>query len=244
MSAPSSDTVNIVLNESTITSMEKPEALDKWTVAPRQQGKRKDPDSVKQICDKKLKKSPVHEDEFFILSEAFQECNDISNDEIDVVLLLPENVDGDTDNECGNDTEVTDISLGMIKEVTGTIEINTSCKMTKTKRKNIKDVKNHKPLSGYRKKVEKEKERVKTMQDKEENFDLKMDSLVSRAETLDGLRNWKATTNNNENKGLQWKTEMSYTTDRTLTNYVMLAMGKCQWKFLRCFSTMKSGSTS
>ena len=160
--------------------MEKPEALDKWTVAPRQQGKRKDPDSVKQICDKKLKKSPVHEDEFFILSEAFQECNDISNDEIDVVLLLPENVDGDTDNECGNDTEVTDISLGMIKEVTGTIEINTSCKMTKTKRKNIKDVKNHKPLSGYRKKVEKEKEIVKIVQDEEKNFDLKIDSQVLR----------------------------------------------------------------
>ena len=132
----------------------------------------------------------------------------------------------------------------MVKDVSGTIEINTSHKVAKTKRKNIEDVKNHKSLSGYRKKVEKEKERVKTMQDKEENFDLKMDSLVSRVETLDGLRNWKATTNNNENKGLQWKTEMSYTTDRTLTNYIMLAMGKCQWKFLRCFSTMKSGSTS
>ena len=85
------------------------------------------------------------------------------------------------------------------------------------------------------------------MQDnKEENFNLKIDSLVSSAETLDRLRNWKATTDNNENKGLLWKTEMSDTkqTDRTLTNYIMLAMGKCQWKFLRCYSTMKLGSTS
>ena len=85
----------------------------------------------------------------------------------------------------------------MVKEVSSTTEINTSCKVTKTKRKSIKDVKNNKPLSGYRKKVEKEKERVKTMQDKEEYFDLKIDSLVSSAETLDRLRNWKATTDNN-----------------------------------------------
>ena len=58
--------------------------------------------------------------------------------------------------------------------------------MTKTKRKNIKDVKNHKLPSRYRKKVKKVKERVETMQ---ENFDLKIDPLVSSAETLDELRN-------------------------------------------------------
>ena len=88
--------------------------------------------------------------------------------------MPPGNVDGDIDNECGNDTELTDTSLGLVKEVSGTIEINTSPKVTKTKRKNIKDVKNHKPPSGYRKKVEKQKERVKTMEDEEENFDLKI----------------------------------------------------------------------
>ena len=64
--------------------------------------------------------------------------------------------------------------------------------MTKTKR-NIKNTKNHKPPSGYWKKEEKEKEKVKTLQDDEENFILKIDSLVSSAE-IDGLRNWKATT--------------------------------------------------
>ena len=37
----SPDTVNIVLNESATTPMEKPEALDKWTVTPRQQRKGK-----------------------------------------------------------------------------------------------------------------------------------------------------------------------------------------------------------
>ena len=58
--------------------------------------------------------------------------------------------------------------------------------MTKTKRKNIKDVKNHKLPSRYRKKVKKVKERVETMQ---ENFDLKIDPLVSSAETLEELRN-------------------------------------------------------
>ena len=100
-------------------------------------------------------------------------------------------------------------------------------------------MKNHKLPSRYRKKVKKVKERVETMQ---ENFDLKIDPLVSSAETLDELRNWKANYGNNENKRLQWKTE---TSDKNRQkNYVMLAMGKCMWKFLRCFSTMKSGSTS
>ena len=155
VSLPSPDTVNIVLNGSTITPMEKPEALDKWAVTPRQQRKRKAPDSAKQIRDK-LKKSLVYEDEF-LLRDAFQECDGISDDEIDAVLLPPENVDKDTDNECGNDTELTDISLELVKEVSGTIDINTSRKVTKTK-KNIKDVKNHKPTSGYMKKEEKEKE--------------------------------------------------------------------------------------
>ena len=155
VSLPSPDTVNIVLNGSTITPMEKPEALDKWAVTPRQQRKRKAPDSAKQIRDK-LKKSLVYEDEF-LLSDAFLECDGISDDEIDAVLLPPENVDKDTDNEFGNDTELTDISLELVKEVSGTIDINTSRKVTKTK-KNIKDVKNHKPTSGYMKKEEKEKE--------------------------------------------------------------------------------------
>ena len=140
-------------------------------------------------------------------------------------MLPPENVDGKTDNECGNDTELTDISLGLVKEVPGTIEINTSCKVTKTKRKNIKDVKIHKPLSGCRKKVEKEKERVKTMQDEKKNFDLKTDSLVSSAKT-DRLRNWKATTDNNENKELQWKTEMSDTNRQNFDKLYNACNGK------------------
>ena len=71
-----------------------------------------------------------------------------------------------------------EMTLGLVKDVSGTIEINTLCRVTKTKRKNIKDVKNHKPLSGYRKKVENERERVKTMQSEEENFNLFIDSLV------------------------------------------------------------------
>ena len=87
--------------------------------------KRKARDSGKQIHDKKLKKSPVYEDEF-LLSDAFLECDGISDDEIDAVLLPPENVDKDTDNECGNDTELTDISLELAKDVSGTIEINTT----------------------------------------------------------------------------------------------------------------------
>ena len=123
------------------------------------QWKRKGPDSAKQIRDKNLKKSPVYEDKFILLNNAFQECDGISDGEIDVVLWPPENVDGDTDNEYGNDTEPTDISLGLVKQVSSTTEINTSRKVTKRKRTIIKHVKNHKPPSGYRKKVEKEKEK-------------------------------------------------------------------------------------
>ena len=114
--------------------METPEALNKRAVTPRQQRKRKAPDSAKQICNKKLKKSPVYEDEFLLLSDAFQECDGISDDEIDVILLPRENVDGDTDNEWGNDT--TDISLGLVK-VSGTTEINTSRKVTKKNKEKI-----------------------------------------------------------------------------------------------------------
>ena len=232
VSVPSPDTVNIVLNESTINPVEKPEAIDKWAVTPRQQRKRKAPEDAKQIRDKK---SPVHEDKFLLLSDAFQECDGISDDETDVALLPPENVDGDTDNECGNDTELTDISLGLVKEVFGTIEINTSRKVTKTKRKNVKYVKKYKLSAGYRKKVEEETERVKTMQDEEENFHLKIDSLVSSAETLDGLRNWKATTDNNENKGLQWKTEVSDTNRQNFKKLYHARNGKISVKTFEVF---------
>ena len=67
-------TVNNVLNKSTATPMEKP-ALDKSAVTPRQQRKRKAPDSAKQIRDEKLKKSPVYEDELLLLSTTYcQHC--------------------------------------------------------------------------------------------------------------------------------------------------------------------------
>ena len=51
--------------------MEKPEALDKWEVTPGQLRKKKAPGSVKQIRDKKLKKSPVYEDEFLLPSNGY-----------------------------------------------------------------------------------------------------------------------------------------------------------------------------
>ena len=63
------------------------------------------------------------------------------------------------------------------------------------------------------------------MQDEEENFDLKIDSLVSSAET-DGLGNWKATTDYNENKGLQWKTEMSDTNRQNFDKLYNASTGK------------------
>ena len=81
VSVPSPDTVNIVLNESTISPIEKPEALDEWAVTPRKQRKRRAPDSAKQICDK-LKESPVYEDKFLLLSNTLQECDGVSDDKM------------------------------------------------------------------------------------------------------------------------------------------------------------------
>ena len=69
---------------------------------------------------------------------------------------------------------------------------------------------------------------MKTMQDKEENLDLKTDSLVSSAETPDGLTNWNATTDNNENKELQWKTEMSDANRQNFGKLYNACNGKCQ----------------
>ena len=82
VSEPSPDSVNIVLNESTISPIEKPEALDEWAVTPRKQRKRKAPDSAKQIGDKKLKESPVYEDKLLLLSNILQECDGISGDKM------------------------------------------------------------------------------------------------------------------------------------------------------------------
>ena len=43
---------------------------------------------------------------------------------------------------------------------------------------------------------------------------------------LDGLRNWKATTDNNENKGLQWKTEISGTNRENFVKQYNVCNGK------------------
>ena len=105
-------------------------------VTPKQRKRRKIPDSATQIRTKKMKKC-VNEDKHVLLSDALEECDEISDDEIDVVLLPPDNVDGDTDNECGNESELTDITLSKIAEVSGTIEINTSRKVTRWQNEKI-----------------------------------------------------------------------------------------------------------
>ena len=62
-------------------------------VTPKQRKRRKIPDSATQIRTKKMKKC-VNEDEHVLLSDVLEECDEISDDEIDVVLLPPDNVDG------------------------------------------------------------------------------------------------------------------------------------------------------
>ena len=47
----------------------------------------------------------------------------MSDKEVEIVLLLPDNVDGDTDHEVVNDAELTDTCLQSIQEVSGPVEL-------------------------------------------------------------------------------------------------------------------------
>ena len=68
-----------------------------------------------------------------ILHIAIDECDNISDKELDLVLLPPDNVDGDTNNEEGNDRKLRDITLYQIQEVPGTTELSITRKKLRVK---------------------------------------------------------------------------------------------------------------
>ena len=51
-----------------------------------------------------------------------------------MVLLPPDNTDGDTDTELGNDSDLTDMTIETVSEVSGRIEIQTSKQTSKIKK--------------------------------------------------------------------------------------------------------------
>ena len=48
-----------------------------------------------------------------------KKTNLLTDEEVDLVLLPPDNVDGDTDNEIGNETELNDIPLERLERCLG-----------------------------------------------------------------------------------------------------------------------------
>ena len=68
-----------------------------------------------------------------ILHIAIDECDNISDKELDLVLLPPDNVDGDTNNEEENDRKLKDITLYQIQEVPGTTEVSITRKKLRVK---------------------------------------------------------------------------------------------------------------
>lgn len=172
-------------------------------------------------------KSILSENEHVYLKDALCHCDDmISDDEVDLVLLPPDNVEGDTDTECGNDADLHGFDLEQIEEVSGTIEISTTRGVTRTKRPNIKDRKAYKPPKGFRQQVGKEVDKVMSILANDEDNDNKIDSLVNSADVLDELRNWERTEEEHTNSGLEWQNVMSVENIRNLEHLNHLCTGK------------------
>ena len=180
------------------------------------QRKRKPTGSASEIRQKKIGKPMGNADEFFLLNDAFEKFEQMSDEEVELVHLPPDNVDGNTDNEVGNDAELIETCLDSIQEVSGTVEICTSRKTTRPVKKKLKHPKLEK---NVRTEVAKEKEKVKTVHG-DEGLELndKIDELVDSAELLTELHNWKSTNDEHEIEGLAWKTKLNIETQKTLMN--------------------------
>ena len=68
-----------------------------------------------------------------LLEDAMTDA-DQCDDEVDVVLLPPPNVDSDTDTELGNKADLTEMTLETVSEVSGTIEVQASKQTLKAKK--------------------------------------------------------------------------------------------------------------
>ena len=82
-----------------------------------------------------------HNTDKFLLHDAIDEWDNILDEELGLVILPPDNVDGNTNNDVGSDTELKDINLDQFQEVYGTVEVSTRRKTTRVKKKEAKDQK-------------------------------------------------------------------------------------------------------
>ena len=73
-------------------------------------------------------------DEFVLLQDAIDECDEYLGEEVELVITPPDNDDGDTDDEVGNDADLGEIHLDNAPEVSGRIEVQTSRKLSRTLR--------------------------------------------------------------------------------------------------------------
>ena len=177
-------------------------------------------------CHKKKLVADRHEaedDAFLFLHDAIADgLEEPEIEELDLVLIPPENVDGETDNELGNDEELSCSSLNQVQEVCGRIELQTSRDVTRVRRKKVKVG----GTKNYKRAVKKAVEKVKDLKDQDIDFDTKINNLVESAEVLDEHRIWKETKEKHEGSGLKWKKEMSDMNKENLTRVHDIAGGK------------------
>ena len=168
--------------------------------------------SLQGVREKKKNIDSDHE--FTFLRDALDECETLSDSEdIDIVLLPPDNVEGDTDDEMGNEEIVGNCKVDDVQEVCGRIEIATSRSATRTsKKKEIKVPKNYKNMT------KREIDDVNSIVNSDKSKSEKIDLLVHSAEQFDNFRNWKRLKSNLQECGesLQWKEVMS---EVNWTNY-------------------------
>jgi hypothetical protein len=160
--------------------------------------------SLNRIREKKVQSEG---NEFVYLQDALEECENLSDgEEIDVVLLPPENIDGETDDELENEEGIGGGKLSDIIEVSGKIEITTTRDATRTTKKKAKELpKNYKNLAA------KETTKVKDVLDGDKSKAEKIDLLVESSEKFDDLRHWTKVMSKAEKckGGLQWNENMN-----------------------------------
>ena len=187
--------------------------------------KRKPNSNLSEVRERKMGKLLRDDDEFLLLNDAVEESEQLSDEELEFVILPPDNVDGETDTEIGNDVELSEtLTLDKVQEVSGTIELCTSKKATTTKKKPKKPFQ----LKNRKKKIEKEKAKIKqTHLNNELHLNNKIDDLIESAEEITDTINWK--TDNKEPKPdnfLSWKSSISNENQKSFDKLNEICQGK------------------
>ena len=163
--------------------------------------------STNRLHKEKYVQTQDDPDEFVLLQDAIDVCDEYLDKEMELVITPPDNVDGDTDGEVGNDADLGEIHLDNVQEVSGRIEVQTSRKLSRTFSKKKKDQPKTLP-KHYKVKVKKEIKTVEAVRNNNDDINEKINMLLSSAEVFNDLRNWEMTKEEHEGEGLEWKQEM------------------------------------